>query len=557
MKIFFSTWYGFEDHAGVHLLPESLGYPEKGGKVLGEFDYDVSFQVYYVKSKNMAKKIGDFKVLVQGVRNTSSYFKSNGIELKQGTIYDISKLLISEKVVTIPNNIDYYKAIAILFDVKKARDYLRSICDISYYKNNYRIYSKWSGFDGVVFRDSSSGQAIIKNGYKIAIGSYELKGNINILLDDLGDSFEPFEFRFHKLDKIPKDINLLIGKNGLGKTHILKNICDIITGLRASSRKPLFNKLIVVSYSPFETFYTKRELESLMSEIYGDKRERNSGSAPLAIDDYSYIGFRNLDGDFEKDWPKVFSAKSFSEAIKYDNDIAWRSNQGEGKFNSIISTLALSMSFDTIRFRTINGSNIDVTPSEINEIDLDENDEINFQEGVAYLKGNKEVKMSSGQQIFSYMIPSIIAEIQDESLIIIDEPELYLHPALEVGLIDMLKRVLNLTKSYAVIATHSAVLAREVQSSCVKVLKEATYGTSIDKPSIETYGESLDEIIGEVFGDYALKKPYQYEIDELMNYSKDFNKTLKDISKKIGDEGLVYLMSRFDSNDEDFFGDKK
>jgi hypothetical protein len=41
----------------------------------------------------------------------------------------------------------------------------------------------------------------------------------------------------------------------------------------------------------------------------------------------------------------------------------------------------------------------------------------------------------------------------------------------------------------------------------------------IDLPTIETYGESLEEIIGEIFDDYSIKKPYQHEIDDIMDES--------------------------------------
>lgn len=46
------------------------------------------------------------------------------------------------------------------------------------------------------------------------------------------------------------------------------------------------------------------------------------------------------------------------------------------------------------------------------------------------------------------MIPAIISELEEESLLILDEPELYLHPELEVGLINMLKNILDETKSF-------------------------------------------------------------------------------------------------------------
>lgn len=56
-----------------------------------------------------------------------------------------------------------------------------------------------------------------------------------------------------------------------------------------------------------------------------------------------------------------------------------------------------------------------------------------------------------------------MSEIEEESLLILDEPELYLHPELEVNLINMIKNILNETNSYSIIATHSSIIAREVE----------------------------------------------------------------------------------------------
>lgn len=542
MKIYFSNWYGFEYYIGLHFLPDNLGYPEKKSNKDGGLA--INFQLYYVKSKNLAKKIGDVMVLSPDSRNMTEFFEQRGVNIERNKIFDVTNLFQPRMIVSMPNNIEYYKAIASLFEEQQALNILKSLCDVSYFKDNVNLYKEWYGFTSRFYRDNSSSKSILKNGTKIAMGSYEINGVIEVTLDDLGDSFEPFSLSFNKLNDIPRDINLIIGKNGLGKTHILKEVCDVITGLKSARSKPLFNKLIVVSFSPFENFKTNRELSELLSIKYDLQNTINIHDNPLSINDYTYIGFRNVEGQFDRDWPISFSAKSILNAIDYDRDVAWWEAEGQGKLKTIFSTLSLSMKFDTIRFKTIKNKNIDVTMSgdKINFNNGEE--EINYQKGAVFLNGGKELKLSSGQQIYSFMIPSIVSEIQDETLIIIDEPELYLHPALEIGLIEMLKNILKQRKSYAIIATHSSLIAREVQSNCVHVLKEATFGTMIDRPNIETYGESLEEIIGEIFDDYSIKKPYQHEIDDIMDEKLSLNENLYKLSHKIGDEGLVYLASK-------------
>ena len=148
--------------------------------------------------------------------------------------------------------------------------------------------------------------------------------------------------------------------------------------------------------------------------------------------------------------------------------------------------------------------------------------------------------LSSGQKIYSYMIPAIIAELEEESLLVLDEPELYLHPELEVGLMNMLQYILKETKSYAIIATHSAILAREVESKAINILRKNKGNTESNIASVETYGESLDIIISEVFDDNYMLKPYQIEIDKVLKIS---DMSIEKIKGYIGDDALAYALS--------------
>jgi len=136
-----------------------------------------------------------------------------------------------------------------------------------------------------------------------------------------------------------------------------------------------------------------------------------------------------------------------------------------------------------------------------------------------------------------------MAEIEDESLILIDEPELYLHPTLEIALLDMLKTVLSVTKSYAVIATHSPVMVREIDKDAVSILRKREGRTAVHRPPFQTLGESTDRISGEVFDDYYTNKPFQKGITDLI---RDQNISIDDIEKisaRVGDEALAYAIT--------------
>ncbi|PNK76630.1 hypothetical protein CEQ35_022650 [Yersinia enterocolitica] len=155
--------------------------------------------------------------------------------------------------------------------------------------------------------------------------------------------------------------------------------------------------------------------------------------------------------------------------------------------------------------------------------------------------------------MYSYMLPSIMAEIEDETLLVLDEPELYLHPSLEVGLIKMLKRILKETKSYAVIATHSAFIVREISKNNVSILREKVSSegeislthniTTVSKPNIETFGGSLETIMGESFDDYYLKKPFENDIDIKIEKYESIDMAINELFPLIGDDAQEYMMS--------------
>ncbi len=70
----------------------------------------------------------------------------------------------------------------------------------------------------------------------------------------------------------------------------------------------------------------------------------------------------------------------------------------------------------------------------------------------------------------------------------------------------MLKQILSATNSFAIIATHSAIIAREIQSDYIHILEE-NYKSR--QPDIETLGNSLERITADVFGDRVTEKPYR------------------------------------------------
>ncbi|WP_221274558.1 AAA family ATPase [Thaumasiovibrio subtropicus] len=258
------------------------------------------------------------------------------------------------------------------------------------------------------------------------------------------------------------------------------------------------------------------------------------------------MGFKNNKNKFDLNWPKELSVKSLKSIIKYDREENWWKEQT--RLHILKDTLSLSIKFDDIAVKMKSGELYIIKDNPYIEFNQIKND-INEKEGLFFIKDDESITLSSGQEIFSYMIPSLAAEIEEESLVIIDEPELYLHPTLEIGLINMLKHLLEDTNSSAIIATHSALITREVSEDGVKILRRNEGFTTVHPAEIQTFGESLEVIIGEAFDDYSTHKPFQYEIDGLKKSGKNLQTLISDSSREFGDEALAYINSNEDEDE--------
>ncbi|MCM7454873.1 ATP-binding protein [Enterobacter hormaechei] len=539
MNYYYSETLQIDKYPGIHLLQDHIG--TNYSVPWDDFGYVITFKLYYVRESDKIK-IGNMKMLSKESENTSSYFKKYGNEIESKVI-SINKLLDENKLVSIGEDIDYYKKINSLFKPEQIDSILESLCDAGYFHRNQEKYSEWGGYSGSLMRGSSSA-AILKKGYQIAVGRYNPTTKFDLNIESLGDSFDPLSFKFDLDRKVGKsNICLLIGKNGVGKTHILKKISEVITGVTdGEEHPPYFHKLIVIAYSPFEDFYTEKEIFNKLTLKYSREgatsNKKSLKRQRLHVNEYSYIGFRNQEGLFEAKYPVVKSVESIIKILTYDEENNWWNENT--RFRLLKETLSISIDFDSISILDNDGKEIIIDERiKINNI----KGSINLENGLIFKKGDAIIPLSSGQKIYTYMLPAIISELEEESLLILDEPELYLHPELEVGLINMLKYILSETKSFSLIATHSSILTREVERKAVTILRKIEGKTKAYQSSVETYGESIDVIVSEVFDDEYVRKPYQKEIDKYLVHD---GSSISEIKKFIGNDALAYVLSKSD-----------
>lgn len=110
---------------------------------------------------------------------------------------------------------------------------------------------------------------------------------------------------------------------------------------------------------------------------------------------------------------------------------------------------------------------------------------------------------SSGEYHFIYTVIRILANIQNNSLVLIDEPEMSLHPNWQIKYIDYLKKIFSSYSScHFILATHSHFMVSDLQndSSSMVIFKRNSQMEIITETSDEnTYGWSTEDVLYNVF----------------------------------------------------------
>jgi len=134
--------------------------------------------------------------------------------------------------------------------------------------------------------------------------------------------------------------------------------------------------------------------------------------------------------------------------------------------------------------------------------------------------------MSSGEiQILTSLL-TLASVVKENSIVLIDEPEISLHPNWQMQYIDLLNRIFKRQKScHFIIATHSHLLAADIpiDSSAILSLTRDNKLDLVTEILDSTYGNSAENILYNVFGVATVRNYY---------FESDINKLLKLISEK-------------------------
>lgn len=150
--------------------------------------------------------------------------------------------------------------------------------------------------------------------------------------------------------------------------------------------------------------------------------------------------------------------------------------------------------------------------------------------------------MSSGELSLFLRIFDLYDYVEDNSIVLIDEPETHLHPKWIKGYIEILNRLLGAKRCHVIIATHSPLIVSDVPKNSIVALKNDRNKIEQIKINERTLGLNYDEILSEVFGLDDDKGKMVHEYAKLIEFAlenDDFDKALE-IYAQMADSNVRY-----------------
>lgn len=143
---------------------------------------------------------------------------------------------------------------------------------------------------------------------------------------------------------------------------------------------------------------------------------------------------------------------------------------------------------------------------------------------------------SSGETQLLYSFTSLLHYARDNSAILIDEPEISLHPNWQIRYISLLKKTLSHIKnSHIIIASHSHFLVSDLdqKNSSLHSFKNTTGNIEVENIDYSTYAWSPENILYSVFNVRTVGN---------LSFERDVNKALRLISEKSDDITSLRLL---------------
>jgi hypothetical protein len=159
--------------------------------------------------------------------------------------------------------------------------------------------------------------------------------------------------------------------------------------------------------------------------------------------------------------------------------------------------------------------------------------------------------LSSGHKVVLLTITAMVEKVSEKTLVLIDEPETHLHPPLVSSFIRALSELLIHRNGVAILATHSPVVLQEVPRSCVWKIVRSGMETTVKRPNIETFGESIGTLTRQVFGLEVDRSGFYALLKDSVSSGSSLDEIFEEYEDKLGAEAQLMLTALAYNRDQD------
>lgn len=344
----------------------------------------------------------------------------------------------------------------------------------------------------------------------------------------LGDGEPPFTLKFSvdPNSPLPTNVHVLIGRNGVGKTLLLSLMTKALVATDASARQSgkfelneigrgnsgNFANVVAVSFSAFDD-----------TDLLPDRQP-----APDSIG-FSYIGLHVWASESlttTKTKSPAMLAREFVDSLS-----ECRIGARRRRWVNVISALQSDPVFHAAQLASMIEANLSNKEGQ--------------QEVLKTFKA-----LSSGHKIVLLTLTKLVEKVEERTLVLIDEPEAHLHPPLLSALTRSLSELMVKRNGVAIVATHSPVILQEVPKSCVWILDRILTVSKAERPTIETFAESVGVLSREVFKLELSQSGYHQLLGDLKQKFASYEQALDELGGQLGAEGKAVLRGMY-LNDEE------
>lgn len=436
----------------------------------------------------------------------------------------------------LPSMADYRSGIEKL-GVEQFGEFLRAINDLVLFKDSSEEWVSQAVSSEVFrlgFMRHSEGFFAFSNADSVLSGvEEEYFGGIsqNLSFRFTLDGFKNehcIELKYNQESLIPKRINILIGKNGLGKSQALRSFCRAALQYRDSSislvdsnsnDRPMINRLLAIA-TPGETQNTFPGERISTQKLY----------------------YRRLSLTRNGRAKRTRSINELIIQLIRSEEVVGRNS----RWNLFTDALSKVLHFDKLVLQTNNGSYIHLCVLDKmggEQASLEKWAEIDANSEPKFLFSNEPRSLSSGQLTFLKFALLSCLYIENGSFVLLDEPETHMHPNMISDFVGLLDQLLEETGSQALIATHSVYFVREVSREQVHVFsKEDDDRILIVSPRLRTFGADVESISQFVFNEDV----DNHLIDKIFDKVKKipFEQIEKELSDELSMSALLNLKAR-------------